>query len=90
VLGDFAPDLTLILDLPVDEGLSRAARRPGAADRFERLDRKFHQRLRRGFLRIAAAEPRRCIVIDAAADLQIVHRAVLDAVARRFGITLRP
>ena len=40
-LGDFAPDLTLILDLPVEIGLGRAAGRPAAADRFERLDRPF-------------------------------------------------
>jgi dTMP kinase len=87
-LGDFAPDLTLILDLPVAEGLARAAKRSGGADRFERLDTAFHERLRHGFQQIAAAEPRRCVVIDAAGDVETVHRAVLQAVATRLGVTL--
>ena len=49
-LGDFVPDLTMILDLPVEEGLARAGRRSMIADRFERLDHEFHRRLRDGFL----------------------------------------
>lgn len=87
-LGDFAPDLTLVLDLPADEGLRRAARRSPAADRFERLDPAFHQRLRQGFLRIAADDPARCVVIDAAGDRDGVHRAVLAAIAARLGLDL--
>lgn len=87
-LGDFAPDLTLILDLPVAEGLARAARRADAADRFERLDPSFHQRLRDGFLAIAAAEPERCAVIDASGDIDAVHRAMTATVTARLGVTL--
>lgn len=87
-IGDLIPDLTLILDLPVSEGLARAARRPVAGDRFERLDRGFHERLRRGFLQIAADDPGRCVVIDAARDRDEVHRAVLAAVAARLGVVL--
>src|SRR5947208_2070544 len=85
-LGDFAPDLTLILDLPVAEGLARAARRSGNGDRFERLDPAFHERLRKGFQRIAAANPRRCVVIDASGDVDDVHRAVLAAVTARLRV----
>ena len=85
-LGDFAPDLTLILDLPAAEGLARVARRPGAADRFERLDPAFHERLRQGFRRIAAENPERCVVIDAAGARERVHAAVLAAVAARLGV----
>jgi dTMP kinase len=84
-LGDFRPDLTLILDLPVDEGLARAASR-SAADRFERLDRAFHQRLRDGFLAIAKAEPERCTVIDASGNVDAVHRAIVATVTARLGI----
>jgi dTMP kinase len=87
-LGDFAPDLTLILDLPVEEGLARAARRAGAADRFERLDASFHQRLRDGFLSIAAAAPERCTVVDASGDVETVHHAIIAAVATRLGVVL--
>jgi dTMP kinase len=87
-LGDLATDLTIILDLPVEIGLARAASR-AAADRFERLDLAFHERVRRGFLEIAAAEPARCVVVDATADAAAVHRKILAAVAERLGVDLR-
>jgi dTMP kinase len=87
-LGDFAPDLTLILDLPVAEGFARVARRSGDADRFERLDAAFHERLRQGFRAIAADNPERCVIIDAAGDRDSVHRAVHAVVAARLGIIL--
>ena len=87
-LGDFALDLTLILDLPVEAGLARAARRSGDADRFERLDRAFHERMRDGFRQIAAAEPQRCVLIDAVGEVENVHRAVLAAVAARLRVAL--
>jgi dTMP kinase len=84
-LGDFVPDLTLILDLPVETGLARACGR-SAADRFERLDSDFHERLRRGFRQIAADNPSRCVLIDASGDPQTVHRAIVVAVEERFGV----
>jgi dTMP kinase len=89
-LSDFAPDLTLILDLPVEEGLARAGRRSMIRDRFEQLEHEFHRRLREGFLAIAAANPARCVLIDAAGDRDSVHRAVLGAVAARLGVALSP
>ena len=64
-IGDFRPDLTLILDLPVEIGLDRARRRSGGEDRYENMGVDFHRRLRDGFLEIANREPERCIVIDA-------------------------
>jgi dTMP kinase len=88
-LGAFAPDLTLILDLPVELGLARAAARAHPADRFERLDRAFHERLRQGFQRIAGEESERCILIDGASDPQTVHRSVLAGIEQRLGITLQ-
>jgi dTMP kinase len=87
-LADFAPDLTLVLDLPAAAGLARIAGRAGNADRFERLDPSFHERLRDGFRRIAVDNPQRCVVIDASGERDIVHRAVLNAVATRLGIAL--
>jgi dTMP kinase len=83
-LGDFAPDLTVILDLPVEIGLARAASR-SAADRFERLDRDFHEKLRQGFRQITADNPSRCILVDASGDPQTVHRSVVNAVEQRLG-----
>lgn len=82
--GDVRPDLTLVLDLPVDAGMARA--RAGAEDRYERMDRAFHDRVRAGFLAIAAAEPGRCVVIDASRSLDDVHAAVRAAVAERLGV----
>ena len=88
-LGDFAPDLTLILDLPVEIGLARAAAR-SAADRFERLDGDFHNRLRLGYRNIATENSIRCVLVDASGDPQSVHRAVLDAITHRLGTVVPP
>lgn len=87
-LGDLAPDLTLVLDLPVELGLARAAAR-SPADRFERLDRDLHETLRHGFRQIAAADPGRCALVDASGDFSAVHRAVLDTVEDRLGVAFR-
>jgi dTMP kinase len=87
-IGDFRPDLTLMLDVSVDDGLARVGRRSMTSDRFERLHHEFHQRLRQGFLAIARAEPERCVVIDAAGDADVVHRAIVAAVAARLGATV--
>ena len=87
-LGSFAPDLTVILDLPVEIGLARAAARQAGDDRFERLDRAFHERLRCGFQLIAADNAGRCVLIDGSSDPQTVHRAVLHAVAERLRVAV--
>lgn len=92
VLGDFAPALTVILDLPVADGLVRAAgRAPGSGiseDRYERMDGGFHQRMRDGFLEIARRDSERCIVVDATATPDTVHEAVCAAVHERLGLAL--
>lgn len=82
-IGDFKPDLTLVLDLPVEIGLQRAIGRGGAEDRYERMGSAFHERLRQGFLTIAASDPDRCVVVDATSDPQAVHQQVLRAVRSR-------
>ena len=89
VLGDFQPDLTLILDLPVEAGLARAQARDGEAgdsNRYERMDEAFHRRLRDGFLDIAKREPKRCVVIDAAADPDTVQDRIRAAAAKHLGV----
>lgn len=83
VLDGDRPDLTLILDLPVDVGLKRAGARGGGEARFEAKGLAFHERLRDGFLAIAAREPERCVVIDATGDIDAVAEAVWAAVAAR-------
>jgi dTMP kinase len=85
-LGDVRPSLTLILDLPPAEGLARAAARRGAGqspDRFEREDLEFHENLRAAFLAIAAAEPVRCAVIDAARPEEDVASEIFEVVLNR-------
>jgi dTMP kinase len=84
-VGDFRPDLTLILDLPVDAGLARAGRRRGSETRYESLPRDFHDRVRAGFLEIAKREPARCVVIDASRDVERVAHDIAHLVAERLG-----
>jgi dTMP kinase len=81
----FRPDLTLILDLPVETGLARAAQRRGAETRYESLPRDFHERVRKGFLEIARAEPKRCAVIDASKDIDTIAAAIARTVGERLG-----
>jgi len=85
-IGDLKPDLTLILDVPVEVGLQRAAKRrgTGTADRFEAEGIKFHQQLREAYQRIAAAEPQRCLLIDASAEHDIVATNIWSALHDRF------
>ena len=85
VVGDMRPDLTFILDLPVDEGLARAQKRADAHSRYERMTRAFHERVRQGFLEIAKLEHERCVVIDAAGDPDQVQAAVQQALDARLG-----
>jgi dTMP kinase len=85
-IGDLKPDLTIILDVPVEVGLRRAAARRGnrASDRFESEDLKFHQDLRDAYREIAAAEPERCVLVDADANPDTVAAQVWTALRDRF------
>lgn len=80
--GGLRPDLTLILDIPVEEGLARASAR-GGDDRFERQGTQFHETLRNAFLSIAEEAPSRCVVINASQDADSVEDAIWDAVRER-------
>jgi dTMP kinase len=86
-ISDTRPDLTFILDVPAATGLARAAeRRRNAgqgADRFEREDAGFHERLRDAFLDIARREPGRCIVIEGNRDPDLVEADIWNSVAER-------
>jgi len=84
--GDFRPDLTLVLDLPIEVGLSRAATRRGAEMRYESLPRDFHARVRAGFLEIATQDPKRCVMIDATADIDTTAAAIARVVGERLGV----
>jgi dTMP kinase len=84
-IGDLKPDLTIILDVPVEVGMQRAAARrgSGAPDRFEAEDIQFHQQLREAYRQIAANEPQRCVLIDTTADTATVAATIWVAVRDR-------
>jgi dTMP kinase len=87
-VGELKPDLTIVIDLPPGEGLSRAASRREAlgerADRFEAEDGGFHEGLRLAFLEIAEQEPERCCVVNGALPADEVARAIRQLVHTRF------
>lgn len=97
VAGDFQPDLTFIFDIDPEAGLSRSMKQKGQTqdatesteDRYERMGLAFHSRLRDGFLSIAKQYPDRCVIIDAAQDIQSVHRQVLRVIEDRYGVSLK-
>jgi dTMP kinase len=84
-VGALSPDITFILDIPAEEGLSRARERDEGAepDRFEGQDLMMHERIRRAFLDIAEEEPGRCIVVDASQPEAMVAEDVWEAVLQR-------
>lgn len=89
-IGDLKPDLTFILDVPVEVGLQRAAARRGSAtaDRFEAEGIKFHQDLRDAYRKIAADDPQRCVLIDATADPDTVTARIWAALREHLRATL--
>ena len=86
-LDDLRPDLTIVLDLPAADGLARAASRRGAAtaDRFEGEAVEIHETRRRRFLEIAAADPKRCRVVDASRPADEVAREVARILGDKLG-----
>lgn len=82
VLKGFAPQLTLLFDLPPELGLSRARSR-GDANRFEAEAMAFQQRVRTAYLHRAAAAPERYAVIDASQPLASVQTAIVAALEQR-------
>lgn len=91
-IGNLRPDVTFILDLPPEIGLARARTRRGAetADRFEAEDIGFHTRLREAYRAIAEQEPERCVVIDAAKDVDHTAGAIWRALAERLPAVAMP
>lgn len=91
-IGDTRPELTIILDLPAEEGLARADARRGKekADRFESETLEFHQKLRDAYRQLAVEEPERCVLIDAATPRDTVGKAIWDVVNKRFDPATAP
>lgn len=90
-VGETIPDVTFLLDLPVEEGFRRGPEnREGTGeqrkDRLEREERSFHERVREGYLRLAEREKERFVVIDAAMQFEEVLAKTLVEIEARFGV----
>ncbi len=89
LLRDYAtnrlmPDLTVYLDIDAGRGLARKEGGPAEEwNRFEQKQLAYHQRVRQGYLELAAAEPARWLVVDAAGSVESVHRQLAASVAKR-------
>lgn len=94
ILQGFKPDLTIVLDIPAQEGVVRSTRRLAEEsavidrmeDRFEQLDLSFHEKLRQGFLEIAKTNSERCHVIDARQPLDLVSDSVRALASKAAGL----
>ncbi|MEI7932465.1 MAG: dTMP kinase [Alphaproteobacteria bacterium] len=86
ILGPLVPDLTLILDLPVSEGLSRARARGEGEGRFESKGVAFHEALCQAYLDIGAREPERCRIVDARGSADDVASRIAGVVSERFSL----
>lgn len=86
VVGDLKPDVTIILDFPVEAGLARAKARGGNEARFENFDTEFHKRLRNAFRDIARKYPARCVLLDAQGSEDEVAAAIWNTICERFRI----
>ena len=84
--GGLTPDLTLLLDIPVEESLRRIHARTAEIDRIERAEQAFHERLRAGYLELAAAEPERFRVLTSTEPLEQTRAEVWKMVDAKFGI----
>lgn len=81
VQGELRPDITLLLDLPVEVGMARAKSRGGQIDRFESQQNRFFNNVRQTYLDRAKQEPNRIKIINAEQTLPLVHLAITDALA---------
>ena len=86
-IGDFAPDLTLLLDVPVEVGMARMRAR-GKADRIEQAGTAFFERIRTGFREYALSHPDKVALIDGTQDLAQVSAAVTQVLTERLGAQL--
>ncbi len=85
VVGSSGPNLTFILDLPVEEGLKRAEGRGAYENRYEKMGVAFHEHVRQSFLMVAKREPQRCVVIDGSQQVGDISARIWNEIAARWG-----
>ena len=82
-IGDFKPDLTLILDVSLEKSMQRVNKRLSeefllvGEDRYEKMDKDFHIRVREGFHEIAESEPERCVIIDTDRSVDKIQQEII-------------
>ena len=86
IVESFTPDLTFVLDVPVEVGLERARLRDGNKDRYEKMNKDFHSRVREGFLGIAVNSPSRCVIIDGQNSIDETSKTIIDEIKRKFDV----
>ena len=95
IAGNIEPDMTIILDLPIKVGLARAEDRAvrqnkylnKVEDRYERMDKDFHECLRKGFIKIAKNNRKRCVVIDTTRSIDEIQSTIRRLVFEKFGLS---
>ena len=87
-IGKLKPDVSVILDLPVSEGLKRARARNSGEDRYEKMKINFHEKVRQGFFELARQDADRFEIIDASDPITTVHNKILELCREKFMIDL--
>ena len=83
-LKEFKPDFTILLDLPAEVGLNRSRSKKSKEDRYERMDLDFHRRVREGFLKIAAQDPKRFLVLNASQSIERISDQIFETINNKF------
>jgi dTMP kinase len=87
-VGSFKPDLTIILDVPVEVALGRASARGGVEDRFERKGEAYHKRVREAFIQISKTDSQKYALIDGSMTMDEVTAAIHQAIESRLHLGL--
>ncbi len=87
-IGNFKPDITFVLDIDIETGISRADKRGGAENRYEKMGIQFHQRVRKGFLDIAKKDTDRCQLIDCVDTIENIHNKIIRITNEKLNLSL--
>lgn len=82
------PVITFLLDIPLDVAAARLRQSGKAADRLEREDHAFHQRVRQAYLQMAQAEPARFVIIDGTPSMDVISRQINETLRQRLGLKI--
>ena len=86
IVNDFVPDYTIIIDVPVDIGLSRASKRGNMDNRYEKMDFQFHEKIRNGFLELAKTNLDRYAIVNGELSENEIEKCILDKIEKKFKI----